>query len=126
MNNFDEWNSLKKEINKSVCSVNFHEKEIWWSRFGINIGSEQNGIGIHFERPIVILKKLSGTTFLCVPLTTKRKDVVYRFPLSSGNLESYALLDQVRVLDSKRLVRKIGNANTEQWDILIVNFKKLV
>ena len=115
---FDEWNVDKKLLEKILRKQQFSNGEVWWVKFGVNVGSEQDGIGQSFERPIVIIKKFSSTTFLCVPLTTKEKDIKYRTKLSANNKISYAIIDQVRVLDSKRLIRKIGEADIDEFKVL--------
>ncbi|MCA9353767.1 hypothetical protein KC842_02765 [Candidatus Nomurabacteria bacterium] len=73
MKNFDSWIKEKKNINNNGTKKLFHRREIWWACFGINIGREQDGRGDNFERPIIILKKLSQDTFICLPLSTKKK-----------------------------------------------------
>ena len=105
---FDKWNVVKKFLNNKDIFVNFHEREIWWSSFGINVGNEQDGNGENFERPVVILKKLSGTTFICVPLSTKKRLEKFQSGVSHENIKGYALIDQIKVLDVKRLLRKVG------------------
>jgi mRNA-degrading endonuclease toxin of MazEF toxin-antitoxin module len=124
MKNFDYWNDLKKLVDMKNINLEFHEREIWWASFGLNIGSEQNGIGESFERPVVIIKKLSPNTFLCAPLSTKKKLDKFQSEINS-NKKGFALLDQVRVLDFKRLLRKIGTADEKEFSILRVKFSKL-
>ena len=68
MKDFDRWNTGKKKIHDEGTQKLFHEREIWWASFGINIGREQDGRGDNFERPIVVLKTLSPDTFMCLPL----------------------------------------------------------
>ena len=68
-------------------------------------------------RPVLILKGLSAATCLVVPLTTS----THRHPLrpSIGLVEkmnAHALLSQVRVIDTKRLVRKIGRLDQSHFD----------
>ena len=122
--NFDEWNVIKKGTDKRIDLLDFHEREVWWSVFGLNIGSEQNGIGGNFERPVVIIKKLSPSTFLCAPLSTKKRLVKFQSEINVNKL-GFALLDQVRVLDSKRLLRKIGTASEIEFQQLINKFTNI-
>ena len=122
---FDKWNDDKKKTNSKLASKEFNNREVWWVKFGINIGSEQDGIGEDFERPIVIIKKFSHNTFLCAPLTTKLKNVKYRVALSANNKISYAILDQIKVLDSRRLIRKIGLADSFEFSFLKESVKSI-
>lgn len=121
---FDSWNGLKKETDAKVVGFVFKDKEIWWCRFGLNIGSEQNGIGDNFERPVVIIKKLSKTTFLCAPLSTKNKMNKFQSEINT-HTKGYALIDQIKVLDIKRLQRKISDCNEIEFKTLKIKLKDL-
>lgn len=106
---FDHWNSEKKRVNAKSAAPFYHERELWWCTLGVNVGSEQDGSGAEYRRPVLILKGLSSETCLVVPLTTSRK----RHPLRPAigpvaGKEAHALLSQMRVVDTKRLVRKMG------------------
>lgn len=123
---FDTWNEQKKNINNSGTTKLFHEREIWWSSFGINIGREQDGRADNFERPIIVLKKLSPDTLLCLPLTTKEKLEKFQSAITHEEVRGFALLDQVRVLDSKRLLRKIGMISRDDFETMKAKFKKIL
>jgi len=86
---------------------------------GLNVGFEVKGKGESFSRPIIILRKLSADTCLVVPLTTsaKRKKL---FPLGkiSGDDESFALVEQIRLIDKKRLEEKVGMLEEKVFDNL--------
>ncbi|MEK7134673.1 MAG: type II toxin-antitoxin system PemK/MazF family toxin [Patescibacteria group bacterium] len=106
---FDTWNGKKKEIHGRDDAPFYHKREIWWCALGVNVGSEQDGSGEEYRRPVLILKNLGEQVCLVVPLTTS----VNKHPLrpSVGTIsgkEAHALLSQIRVVDTKRLVRKIG------------------
>ena len=126
MKNFDSWNEEKKKVNNRVIQKLFHEREIWWVSFGINIGREQDGRGDNFERPIVILKTLSPDTFICLPLSTKKKLELFQASVTNENISGFALLDQIRVLDSKRLLRKIGMIDLNEFIFLKEKMRKLL
>lgn len=105
---FDKWNEQKKEINERMDAPFYHEREVWWCALGVNVGFEQDGSGRQYDRPVLILKGLSAQTFVAIPLTTSK----HEHPLrpSIGMLEgkeARALLSQVRMVDAKRLIRKI-------------------
>jgi len=61
--NYDKWNTIKKETNKEKKYRIFKEKEIFYLKMGENIGFEQNGKGEDFVRPIIILKKFNKDMF---------------------------------------------------------------
>lgn len=76
---------------------------------GINIGDEQDGTGKNFDRPVIIIREFNERIFFGVALIGKKKTGKYYFPLGIvGNREASAVLSQVRLIDGKRLVRKIG------------------
>jgi len=124
--NFDNWNKQKQFIHNKGQQKLFHEREIWWCSFGINIGREQDGRWDNFERPIVVYKKLSPDTFVSLPLSTKKKLEKFQAKVTHGSLVNFALLDQIRILDSKRLLRKIGVVNYEEFESMRNKLKKLL
>lgn len=126
MKNFDSWNIEKKKIDIGGITKLFHEREIWWASFGINIGREQDGKGNNFERPIVILKKLSPDTLICLPLSTKKKMQRFQSIVTNEKVQGFALLDQVRVIDSKRLLRKIATISISEFNVLRNKFKNII
>lgn len=87
----------------------FHEREIWWCALGVNIGFEQNGHGDEYLRPVIVLKGMSKQTCFVIPLTASISD--HRLRPSVGIVDgkkARALLSQMRLVDSKRLAKKIG------------------
>ena len=54
---FDKWNEKKKQIDAKGCGPFFHEREIWWSSLGFNVGFEQDGKGEKFGRPVLVFKQ---------------------------------------------------------------------
>ncbi|MFQ5661644.1 MAG: type II toxin-antitoxin system PemK/MazF family toxin [Candidatus Paceibacteria bacterium] len=113
--NFDKWNIKKKNINGNISNLFVSEREIWWCSLGVNVGREQDGHGNDFERPIVIMKILSPDTLIAVPLSTKKRIDKFQAVVTFGELVNYGLLDQLRVIDSKRLVRKIGMVGISEF-----------
>jgi len=103
---FDNWNSLKKRLDKKFVTY-CHEGEIWWCSIGINIGHEENGKNINFERPVLILKIFSKDLVCIIPSTSKIKNRKYYFKLFFKGKYSSIILSQVRVISPKRLLRKI-------------------
>jgi hypothetical protein len=73
MKDFDKWNEVKKEIDNKPNKVILKEGEVYWSKFGINVGNETRGKGLHFKRPVLILRKFTRDVFFGIPLTSKKK-----------------------------------------------------
>ena len=69
-----------------------------------------NGKGDEFIRPVLIIKKYNHYSFLAVPLSTSTKINKYR--VSVGVVDgknAVANLSQLKNIDSKRLINKIGH-----------------
>ncbi len=49
---FDKWNMGKKIISNKSIIKDFYvlERELWWCHVGVNVGREQDGKGVNFER----------------------------------------------------------------------------
>lgn len=105
---FDKWNSEKKKIQTEATPPFCHEREVWWCSLGVNVGFEQDGTGEHFDRPVVVVRGFNEKVFLGVALTGRRREDKYYFPVGHiEDREASAILSQVRLIDTKRLVRKI-------------------
>src|ERR1700722_4496180 len=107
--NFDEWNEQKKSIQYEEIPIFFMEREIWLCHVGLNVGSEQDGKGDEFLRPILIIRKFNKNLLWAVPLTKVQKEGSYNFEFSfMPPIVSVAILSQIKLIDAKRLKRKIG------------------
>ncbi len=127
MKQFDEWNTRKQDLqNNEKPYVKFHARDVWWCSYGVNLGSEQDGTGGNFERLCVVVKKLSGTTFVALPLSTKEKLADFQVKVVVKDRVGYVLLDQVRVLDVKRMLRKVGYIDKAEFEIIRSRLKELL
>jgi mRNA interferase MazF len=107
---FNAWNSLKKSIDsKRHKPPLFKEREIWWCSFGVNVGSEVCGKSTVFRRPVLIVKKLSHTSFIGVPLSTKSNIGTWYIEITHSNgMKNTANLAQIKYVDYRRLDKRIG------------------
>jgi mRNA interferase MazF len=106
---FNLWNKNKQDIHYGSGNKFYHQREVWWCSLGVNIGFEQDGKGITQERPVLIIKGFNRYICIVVPLTTVIKDNPYYIPLGKiCNKNSFAIISQIRLIDTKRLVNKIG------------------
>lgn len=124
---FNRWNIEKQIVHNKGGEVFYSEREIWWCILGVNIGFEQDGSEVEHRRPVLILKGLSRRTCLVIPLTTSVR--VNKFRISIGPVaerEASALLSQMRVIDTKRLVRKIGTLGRDIFDEVRKNVRALL
>jgi len=124
---FDTWNKKKIQIDAADRRPFFHEREIWFCHLGVNVGFEQNGSDEEALRPIVIVRKFNNTIFLAVPLTRTEKNTRYYFRFMFGNnIQSTAILSQVKLIDGKRLSYKIGDISEKDFIELKKKLKALI
>jgi mRNA interferase MazF len=97
---------------------------------GKNIGYEQDGKGENFVRPVVIVKGFNKDIFFGIPLSTKLKEgkFYYQFSFKKQDevVTNIALLSQMRLFSTKRLLNKIGVISTEDFKNLKDKFKVLI
>lgn len=125
--NFDEWNIQKKEIHNFGKNKFYRIREIWWCSLGVNIGFEQDGTRGEKSRPVLILKGLSRNTCLVVPLTTSNEQHSMRIVLGKVDGKGASvIISQIRVVDTKRLFRKIKKLNKEKFEEIKKAVKNLI
>ena len=106
--NFDTWNTMKKHIEYSESRIVCNEREIWWCSLGLNIGHEQDGKNEKFERPVLIIRKFSRFTCLCIPLTTSTKENIFHKPIPSFGEANFVITSQIKLISTKRLLRRFN------------------
>ena len=113
---FLEWIGLKEKIhsNDSIPPF-FKEGEIWWCYFGQNVGTEMNGKGNLFSRPVLILKKYDKYSFFALPLTTKHKEGTWYFTFIHNKKKQTIVLSQGRNINYKRLKELIGKVDSTDY-----------
>ena len=116
---FEKWNNIKQQIHEVGKRKYYHEREVWWCALGVNVGTEQDGSGAEFRRPVVILRGFGADTCLVIPLTTSAHQHPMRVPVGMvDDRQAMALLSQIKVVDTRRLVRKIGYLEKEMFSNL--------
>ena len=124
---FNTWNEHKKAIDARSDQIHFHEREIWWCSLGVNVGSEQDGAGDNFERPVLIIKKFNQDVLWAVPLSRSYKYGPYYAPIDSDEKGlSVVVLSQLRLISSKRLVRKIRTIGKGTYGDVLFCIKDLI
>ena len=102
--------------------------EIWIADLNPTMGTEPGKV-----RPVIIiqtdlLNTQHPSTIIC-PITTNviEESEILRVHLKKGcgglNAECDIMMDQVRAIDNKRLIKKVGNMPTEQVKSIKVNLK---
>jgi mRNA interferase MazF len=110
--NFDNWNIKKKITHQDLKNKWVREREVWFCSIGVNIGTEEDGKGTDFLRPVLVVRVCGFESAMIVPLTSKEKkpsEYYYYLGGISGLPEkSTALISQMRLLDTRRFARKVG------------------
>jgi mRNA interferase MazF len=106
--------------------MNIKQFDIWLADLNPSVGTETGK-----KRPVVIvqtdlLNEVHLSTLIC-PITTNVKEeiAILRVHLKRGQLEKLSdiLIDQVRAIDNKRLIKKLGKLNKEQIQNLKANLR---
>ena len=103
MKDYQTWTPVKAKLNNFEFRPNYEQRDIWWCSIGENIGFEEDGKNVFFNRPVLIFKKFSHGLFWGIPLSTTKKRGKYYHPFNFNGKISVALLSQLRVFDSSRL-----------------------
>ena len=127
---YAEWHSRKTEIEHlDETRLFFHEREVWWCSIGHNVGFEQDGKGEKFARPVLVFKKFNKEVFWALPISTRIKKSKFYTPINiDDNIERVAIISQLRLIDAKRLVDKIGvisEANYKDIQKTVINLCNL-
>ncbi|MBI3442651.1 MAG: type II toxin-antitoxin system PemK/MazF family toxin [Candidatus Sungbacteria bacterium] len=124
---FDAWNTEKKMIHQQELPPFCYPREVWWCALGVNVGDEQDGTGKNFDRPIVVVRGFNERIFLGIALTGKKKVGDYYFYLGKiADRDASAVLSQMRLIDSKRLVKKIAVLDKITFENLQEALKKML
>ena len=117
-----EWHKVKIKIQlaNNNDGLYFYEKDVWWASLGINVGHEEDGKNKMFERPILILKKFNKHLILIIPLSGKvKRDKFYYYRFISNDKKFIsAMICQIRLISSKRLIRKMGSVSNQDFEAI--------
>jgi mRNA interferase MazF len=127
---FDEWNSVKQKANDTKRKVGFKVRDIFWLRIGQNIGTEEFGKGNEFQRPVLVVRKLTHDLFIGIPLTSSLKEdndyfYTFEFNTKKGLSKNSAMILQLKSFDKKRLMGKIGTINKESFNEILERIRML-
>lgn len=116
---FQRWHTLKSSIHEASPTPLFRERELWWCSLGANIGVEADGKNDLFERPILVWRKFNKEMFWGLPITSKEKTgKSFYFTFGFQGETPTVVLSQLRVLSSKRLIRRLGKLSDSEFEKL--------
>ena len=102
--------------------------DIFYANLNPTIGSEQDG-----TRPVLVVQNDKGNkyspTIVIIPITSKLSKANIPTHVLLRNTkglahESIALVEQIRTLDKKRLMKKIASASKEDLDAVKLAIKR--
>ncbi len=127
---FDKWNEVKKVVQNDEKIRLFKQRDIFFINMGQNVGFEQNGKGENFVRPIIILKRITNQMFLGIPLSSqlKKGDWFFEFEFDTKDdvSRNIAIIPQIKMFSSRRLLNKIGVIKTKDFEILKQKVKDFI
>jgi mRNA interferase MazF len=124
---FDRWNKEKKNIHNDGSNKFYKAKEIWWCSLGLNVGFEQDGTNESYQRPVLVIKGFSRQVCLAVALTTSKKKNPYHISVGIiDGQESFAILSQIRLIDTKRFTDRLLVLDTKTFNIIRKAIKDLI
>ena len=116
---FQNWHALKSKINSDDKQLLYRAQEVWWCSLGANVGVEADGKKDLFERPVLVFRKFNKDMFWGIPMTSQKKDTQpFYFPVFLHSEEQIIILSQLRVLSSKRLIRRLTKISDSQFSSL--------
>ncbi len=117
MQNFLDWIKVKIKLHTTFVKPPLvNEGEIWWASLGENVGTEINGKGDLFARPVIILKKFSRWFYFVIPTSSQIHSGTWYVTYLQKNIEVVACLHQARSIDYHRLSKKLGTLDAETFD----------
>ena len=119
---YDKWNTLKKQLDSSSKSINLKNGNIYLVSVGKNVANEVYGKGEIFLRPVLVFKKLGHNYFLGIPLTSKEKVGSYFFEFSYKDTKSYAMFNQTRTFNANRILKYHGKMKKDEFENLKEKF----
>lgn len=124
---FEPWAALKPRIHHHKRPPTFNEREIWWASVGMNIGYEVDGKNKFFDRPLLVLRKITRYSFIGIPLSTKIKEEnPYYFGFEFKGRHQSALIAQIRLFDARRLNNLMGQLNDIEYEKIREEVKNLL
>ena len=88
--------------------------DIYWAYLDPTVGTEQKG-----RRPVVVVSpdeiNANLKRVIVLPITKQRRDYPTFIEVKLGGEICYAMLDQIRTLDTNRLKGKIGSTSTAEF-----------
>ena len=121
---FDKWNGVKKRIHAEERKVSIRAGEIRWTSCGINVGSEIDGKGESFTRPVLVIHVVGTVLAFVIPLSTKIKEVAGYIPFEFQGQNISLCVHQIRVISQRRILTRKGRISDKRLKQVKTEIKK--
>lgn len=115
---YDEWNEQKKKLADSDKRIFFKEGEIWWCSLGMNLGEEVYGKGKAFRRPVVVLRKVTGSSCIVLPTTSQKKDGSWYHKIEVDGVVRFVMMHQIKFIATKRFGSRVASMSQKEFQEL--------
>ncbi len=122
---FDQWNDVKKRINRDARLPVFNQGDIWWASVGQNVGSESFGKSELYRRPVLVLKKLAAYMCIAVPLSTQPKTGTWFVDITIHGQKQYALIYQTKAMSVYRFQNRLAQLDERDMQKVRTGIKNL-
>jgi mRNA interferase MazF len=106
------------------ASVSITRGDVWLTALDPTVGSE-----IQKTRPCVIISPPEMHDYLrtamVAPMTTGSRSAPFRVPVSFARKNGLILLDQLRTLDKRRLVRRLGAVQPRTLQVTLMRLRDI-
>jgi mRNA interferase MazF len=112
---YDEWNDQKKMLADTDRKLFFKEGEIWWCSLGMNLGEEVYGKGKVFRRPVIVLRKVTGSSCIVIPTTSQEKVGSWYYRIDVDGVVRYVMMHQIRFVTAKRFGSRVSSMSKNEF-----------
>jgi mRNA interferase MazF len=120
---FDAWNEIKKHVHATDMGVRIGAGEVRWASCGVNVGSEIDGKGVSFTRPVLVLHVICKTLALVIPLSTKLKEVPGYVSFEFKGKTASLCIHQARTISQRRILTRMGRISDSRLAEVKQEFK---
>ena len=124
-NSYQLWARVQAYLSSKYRRRYYKEGEIFWVSVGMNIGQEQNGKGLNFTRPVLVVKGYNERLFFGLPLSNTKRRGPYYYPITLDGEERAILLSQGSKYDTARIIgHSIYSVSKEELEQIVLAFLK--
>lgn len=113
---YDRWNNIVKHLEVKGKPYRVKAGEVHWVGLGKNLGSEIDGKGKRYARPMIVIKTINHNAFIGLPLTTKPHFWPGFLRVQFCDQEEFVILQQIRICSTKRVYNRMGRLDAATFN----------